>query len=291
MRYERNKDGVVFNMVKEFDPEKVNLHTHSYYCGHGMGELIEYVEVAKEEGLDLLGFSEHCPTPTNRWPGSRMHFDQLGEYLDECRELEKTTTGISLITGLECDWDPTLQSWYEDYIIETLKVDYLIFGVHSLSVKNRDYYIKEFCNDKKALHAYTDLYIASLSSGLFDIGAHPDLFGASNDRWDDETIACSNSILECASTLNIPLEINGHGLNKSPLKTATGKRAQYPLTEFWELSKNYPIKIVANSDAHYPEDVKKQVDDANRYAKEIGVELSKISVETGIDGRKKLLFD
>ena len=40
-----------------------NYHTHTYRCGHAVGEDREYVETAIARGLKTLGFSEHIPMP------------------------------------------------------------------------------------------------------------------------------------------------------------------------------------------------------------------------------------
>ena len=278
-------------MVKKFDPSCVNLHTHSYYCGHGIGELSEYVEIAKEEGLEVLGFSEHCPMPHNRWPGSRMHFDRLEQYIGQCKELQLEHTDITLLTGLECDYDRDYHSWYKEYLLDSNRVDYLIAGVHYLTNESvKDRYIQHFPNDKKALYLYTDQYIETLESGLFNLGVHPDLFGMFYYEWDEEALACSKSILECASSLHIPLEINGYGLNKPTIHTKRGKRRQYPLIDFWQLSKEYPIKIVANSDAHRPKDVASQVRHAHLFATSENLTISSLNIETSKEGDINLFF-
>ena len=42
---------------------KVNLHTHTYRCGHAEGTEEEYVLAAIENGYVKLGFSDHTPFP------------------------------------------------------------------------------------------------------------------------------------------------------------------------------------------------------------------------------------
>ena len=42
-----------------FENEKVNLHTHTYYCRHGSGNAADYMVWAEKAGLQVLGFSEH----------------------------------------------------------------------------------------------------------------------------------------------------------------------------------------------------------------------------------------
>ena len=40
---------------------KVNIHTHTYRCGHASGTPEEYIKRAIENGIEVLGFSEHAP--------------------------------------------------------------------------------------------------------------------------------------------------------------------------------------------------------------------------------------
>jgi len=267
-------------MVQIFPPERVNLHTHSWYCGHGVGELSEYVTAAEEQELDLLGFSEHCPLPDHRWPTSRMEFELLDPYLEECRQLQQSTDTLQILVGLECDYYPEYETWYREYILDKNRVDYLCLGVHSLpDASGQDVYMKHLPQDKRLLHEYTDLYTGGLSSGLFLFGVHPDLFASFYHVWDAEAIACSKEIIECAVAYDIPLEINGNGLRKSMIDTPSGRRRQYPLREFWELAATYPVQVTTNSDAHAPEEVNQGQWESFAFAKKCGVEPSACSVQ------------
>ena len=40
---------------------KANYHTHTARCKHAWGEDKEYVEQAIQAGMEVLGFSDHCP--------------------------------------------------------------------------------------------------------------------------------------------------------------------------------------------------------------------------------------
>ncbi len=274
--------------TRVFAIKNVNLHTHSWYCGHGEGELAEYVDVAIADGLQVLGFSEHGPMPNERWAMLRMPFSLLDSYIDECKTLQRTRTEITLLTGLECDYDPSYHSWYKEYLLGDKEVDYLSFAVHFLQhPTGRDEYLQRFPSEKKYLHAYTDAYIEGLSSGLFSFGVHPDLFGCFYREWDDETIACSRSIFECACSYHIPLEINASGLHKPPIDTSKGNRSLYPLVPFWTLAKEYPLTIIGSSDAHKPQVVKAFVDDAHAFAKKINLNIDTSFI---IDRNGKISF-
>ncbi|MDD4219872.1 MAG: histidinol-phosphatase [Sphaerochaetaceae bacterium] len=267
-------------MVQIFPPERVNLHTHSWYCGHGVGELSEYVIAAEQQGLDVLGFSEHCPLPDHRWSSSRMEFDLLESYFEECRSLQRSVDSLQILIGLECDFYPEYATWYREFILEKQKVDFLCFGVHFLpNGFGKDVYLKHLPQEKRFLHKYTDLYTAGLSSGLFLFGVHPDLFASFYTSWDAEAIACSKEIIECAVTYNIPLEINGNGLRKSMIDTPAGRRHQYPLQEFWELAATYPVLVTTNSDAHQPNEVNQWQWESFAFANKCGVELCSCEVK------------
>ena len=45
---------------------KTNYHTHTFRCGHAIGDEEEMVISALNEGIEVLGFSEHVPLPHYR---------------------------------------------------------------------------------------------------------------------------------------------------------------------------------------------------------------------------------
>ncbi len=56
---------------QRYTDREINLHTHSFYCGHGHGHIAEYVQAAASTSLKALGFSEHCPFPDDRYRSTR----------------------------------------------------------------------------------------------------------------------------------------------------------------------------------------------------------------------------
>ena len=79
-----------------------NLHTHSRYCGHGSGEIVDYLSYASGKGFSFLGFSEHCPFPTGRFRSTRMPYSERGEYENDVRS---SASGFSfpVLLGYEID--------------------------------------------------------------------------------------------------------------------------------------------------------------------------------------------
>ena len=84
---------------------EVNLHTHSFYCRHGEGEISEYVKKAEEKGLlKVLGFSEHAPLPDRiLYYGTRMDYSDLDRYDGDVRRADEESR-IKILLGAECDW-------------------------------------------------------------------------------------------------------------------------------------------------------------------------------------------
>lgn len=264
--------------IQTYTQEVVNLHTHSYYCGHGFGEVAEYAQQGLQQGLSLLGMSEHCPVPDNRWGTSRMPFSMLKSYKQDCLDAKEAFSGtLEILRGFECDYLPEYRTYFEELKGEC---DYLFFGVHDLSLDS-DVEYSMFWNalTKEDLFSYTDLYLDAMQSGLFLFGAHPDVFCHSYKAWDAETIACSKAIIECAVANDVALEINGNGTRKNLVQTPEGKRYAYPHHEFWKLAAQYPVKVICNSDAHKPADVNDVMGACLAFAKQCGITYASYQVE------------
>ena len=283
-----------------YTPDKVNLHTHSFYCKHGTGTIAEYVEQAKAEGLTLLGFSEHCPLPDREYQkGNRMDFPDLPLYeadikaaqaKEQNKEQSKYTTEIedkekkiTILLGVECDWLPEEKSFYEE-LLQKRNYDYLCCSVHHMydPVKGKENFLGAFTTLPLGhLKEYVKLYTDALRSGIFTFGCHPDIFLAGYRRWDDDAIEASTDILQCAKQCGIPLEINDNGLRKRPITAEDGTiRQPYPVKEFWLLAKEIGTKIVTNSDSHRPIDVAAHKRNAFAFAEQNDITLSGWELDT-----------
>lgn len=263
--------------IQTYTQEVVNLHTHSHYCGHGSGEIAEYAEKGLEQGLHLLGMSEHCPVPDNRWAVSRMPYSILESYNKDCIDTKERYAGkLEILRGFECDYLPQYHSYYKEL---QQQVDYLFFAVHELSLANdEEYSLFWYPISKEDLFAYTKLYLEGIESGLFLFGAHPDLFCHSYHSWDEETIACSKDIIECAIANDVALEINGNGMRKGLVKTSGGTRYAYPHHEFWKLASETSVKVICNSDAHKPSHVNDSMGRCLSFAEDCGITYSTFEV-------------
>ncbi len=260
-----------------FKQEEINLHTHSFYCGHGTGELKDFAEKARGV-FKVLGFSEHQPVPDDSLP-SRMPFSDFESYIADIENLQRennrgfvianensynlpNTDGnengseIFILKGSECDWEPRYRSFYEDYVLGEKAFDYVLGSVHFVKTKTGELkYIpsaREF--DLNDLKWYVSRYAEMIESGLFLVACHPDLFFGGYKKWDEEAVSASKDIISCAIEHEIPLEMNDLGLRKRPMETNIGLRPQYTVPEFWALARDMGALICTNTDAHNPKD-------------------------------------
>ena len=148
----------------------------------------------------------------------------------------------------------------------------MILGVHFFPYQGEWVYVGHVDLTPEILKVYVDHVIKSMESGLFKYIAHPDLFGMSYRNWDEYAIKESRRIFEAANRLNMPLEINVNGMNRAKIKYNNGLRYQYPIKDFWELAKEYNVKVIVGIDAHKPDNMK-NLSKGIEFAKEINLDV------------------
>ena len=279
-----------------YSQAKVNLHTHSFYCGHGAGEISDYVKEAKAEGkLSVLGFSEHCPVPDNRWPSTRMQFDQLPLYIKDVREArsseEALGTGqqdeksLQILLGAECDYLPQYHSYFKDELLGAQGFDYLIGAVHFHHdpITGAYIYPNKIPDYTPFLGEYVKNYVMTIESGLFLFCAHPDLY-AYNTPWNADLKAAAKDIIQCAKEHDTILEVNGNGLRKGIAQIGGVQRHRYTIPQFWDMALDAGVRICCNSDAHAPKEL--PIDNCLEFANELGINFVSWNVEILSDGRR-----
>ncbi|MDX9916067.1 MAG: PHP domain-containing protein [Sphaerochaeta sp.] len=260
-----------------YTQQEANLHTHSFYCGHGSGQIREYVRQAHRSGVRLLGFSEHCPFADERYRPTRMAFSQISAYEADVKE-QQTGSDVRVLLGYECDYHRA----YHHYLVDTAaRTDYLIGGVHYLNRSDEaDDLLLSRPLEGRDLGRYADRYCQMLQSGLFLYAVHPDAFTYSYHRWDGEAQAISRAIIECAIQVGVALEINGYGLQKRVVPTAGGFSHAYPHPLFWAIAAEFPALLSGcSSDAHWPGDVAYGITETGAIAHRNGLRLATYHVE------------
>ncbi len=227
-----------------------NYHTHTKLCKHAEGMPVDYCEVAVQKGFTKLGFTDHTPLPDELKPFIRMEREELHTYIDEVKKARKLYPQLEIFMGLECDYMPRYEWYYKDFMMDAMKMDYLIGSVHYYDFRGEIMWFDKRPMEPLQYLIYADLYVKAMESGLFTFMAHPDLYCTNVYQWDENARACAKSILEAARDLNMTLEINTSGFEK--MNEAGDGHLPYPREEFWEMASDYDISVVVNSDAHKP---------------------------------------
>lgn len=229
-----------------------NYHSHTYLCGHAIGEPIDYVKEAIKHGYKNIGISEHAPMPnlTNR--GLRLEQEDYKLYFQLLNEAEKLakTNNINFYKGFEIEYFYDLNI-YEKYLED---VDYLILGQHYIV---RDGVIKSAygLSDLEDIKIYAKTVVDAINSGYFSLVCHPELCFYNIDKPTKEMYKALEPIIIAAKEKDIPIEINANGIRKAYNRDNCKDPScyRYPKFEFLKMVKNLNAKVMIASDAHRPE--------------------------------------
>lgn len=239
-----------------------NYHSHCSFCD-GRAPLEEFVKEAIRQGFYSYGVSSHAPLPfPTRWT---MEWEQMEAYLDEFNNLrQKYADEIELYVGLEIDYlneesNPSVASFTE------LPLDYRIGSVHLLydaagevvdidcsPAVFKERVDRHFNGDVlRVVRMYFDRLFRMVELGGFDILGHADKMhynascyhpGLLDEPWYE---ALMKDYFSLVASRGYFVEIN--------TKAFDSLGTFYPNSRYWELMKEYQIKVLVNSDAHYPE--------------------------------------
>lgn len=239
-----------------------NYHSHCSFCD-GRAPFEEFVKEAITQGFYSYGVSSHAPLPfPTQWT---MEWGQMEAYLDEFKNLRsKYADEIELYVGLEIDYlneesNPSVASFTE------LPLDYRIGSVHLLydaagevvdidcsPAVFKERVDRHFNGDVlRVIRMYFDRLFRMVELGGFDILGHADKMhynascyhpGLLDEPWYEALMKDYFSLVASRGYL---VEIN--------TKAYDSLGTFYPNSRYWELMKEYQIKVLVNSDAHYPE--------------------------------------
>lgn len=252
---------------------KNNYHSHTFRCKHAVGDVEDYAAVAVEKGLIHMGVTEHTPLPDNRWPFMRFKVDDMDDYIDAINKASTKHPELKILKGMECDYAKEYESFFRDELLGKWNLDYLITGAHYFIHNGAWESPWTGTKEKAQLKNYVEYIVKTMETGLFAFVAHPDAFGCSYLEWDENATSCAKYLFEAAAQLNVPFEINSYGFRKEIIQTASGKRFMYPWEPFWEVASQYDINVIINSDAHRPEDIYSNIEDAYAIANKFNLKI------------------
>lgn len=248
-----------------------NYHTHTNFVD-GAHTPEEMVVSAIAQGMDTIGFSEHCYTPFD--PDCSMTPEQTKQYQNEIARLQQKYAGqIQVLRGIEMDY--TSQDDPSAY-------DYVIGSVHYLRVKGKTYAVdisaqgvkqciqECFAGDHNAYaQAYYDLVAKVVEKTNAQIIGHFDLITKFSNRGVvfDETspvyqAAWQNAMKQLAG--KAVLEINTGAISRGYRTTPYPSPA---MLRFW---KELGGGVVINSDSHHKDTLLQSFHEAEQLALQQG---------------------
>lgn len=239
-----------------------NYHTHTFRCGHAIGEDEDYVLEAIGQGMQTLGFSDHVMLEGVSQVNVRGEFEMTEDYFSSIRGLEdKYKERIRILLGFEAEPFPDYFSYYE-YLLKEKKIDYLILGNHCELEHGRIKYFFSKATTKEDIVRYKDTLIKGMETGLFVYVAHPDYFMGGYGEFDRTCRKVSEEICDASIALNIPLEFNFAAIRRGKVTIGEEERYLYPHVEFWKIAKKKGCKVILGLDAHAPMELSTDKNDA-----------------------------
>lgn len=229
---------------------RYNLHTHTKRCHHATGEDREYVENAIQAGIQVLGFSDHCPQffkKDNYYSFFRMKPEEVDDYVQSVLSLKKEyEKDIKIHLGFETEYYPQCF----DSLLRFIKpygFDYMILGQHFIGNEYDEvkYYDRSGERGLKFLNQYVSQVKEGIATGAFTYVAHPDIFDYNGSKkfyeaYDNK----ARELCRFAKEHDVPLEYNMLGY-------LNGR--SYPSQRFWKIVAETGNKVVIGYDAHQPE--------------------------------------
>ncbi len=221
-----------------------NYHTHTYRCMHATGEDRAYVEAAIQNGMQVLGFSDHCPWmyPDGYVSGTRMLPKELDAYFASLERLrDEYARDITIYIGFESEYLPE-QMEAQNRLFEGYPIDYMILGEHFTGREPESPYTGFPSSSEAELARYIDLIIEGMETGKYIYAAHPDLFNFVGDAavYDKQYRRLCVYLKEH----DIPVEINMLGLVQG---------RHYPSRQFLKIAESVGNTAIIGCDAHSPD--------------------------------------
>ncbi|MEG0296123.1 MAG: phosphatase [Clostridium sp.] len=198
----------------------IDLHTHTISSGHAYSTVKENIDGAKENGLMILGLSDHGPA----MPAGAHQF-----YFNNLRVIKDEINGVRVLKGVEAniinlDGDLDLEE-------NTLnQLDYVIASLHPPCI--------EFASKEEV----TNCIIEVMKKSYVKIVGHPD---DSRYPLDYEKIA------KVAKENNVLLELNNSSLKPNGFRVGAVENTKKML----EACEKHGTCIIMGSDSHMYYDI------------------------------------
>ena len=264
MEFNTKRDSLVNNLNFINGPalQKFNFHTHTNRCGIiSASKDDDYVVEAIKKGMTSFGFTEHAPSPRVEYDeiNERLSNDQVNEYINSIRRLNRDYPEIDVFVGFEASYSEALRL----HLINLRKqVDYMILGQHEVVIDGQ----KVDPNDNPEYPLlYARSVVNALDSGIFDIVAHPDYFMIYRDTCSsfenyslfmDNAEKAAHIIGRKCEELGIPLEINLDSITRVEQDNFKDGEHSFTHPSFFNELLKYDVRFMYGADAHRPKAIK-----------------------------------
>ncbi len=239
-------------------PGLVDYHTHTYRCGHGTGEVHEYVEAAIAAGLSEVGCSEHIPLywlpPDVRRTMTDFAMDEseLDGYVSAVLQAQgRYADRIAVRLGLEADIIPGHEAELQA-LLDRYPWDYVIGSCHFIDDWAVDYpgQVERFAQwDLTVLYRrYFDIIATAAAGGCFDFLGHLDLLKKFGHRLPGDPRPLYAEVAGRLAATGVAVEISTAGLHKAVQEI-------YPHPDLLAALHAAGVPITFSSDAHKPAEV------------------------------------
>ncbi|MFZ1155720.1 MAG: histidinol-phosphatase HisJ family protein [Solirubrobacteraceae bacterium] len=230
-----------------------------------------YRDVASERDIVELGVSEHIyrfAQALEVWQHPLWREYALDDLDDYCGFVREYT---DLRLGIEADFIPGCEERIAS-LLEARDFDYVVGSVHFLRDQALDMDDYSVWGSGRSAEQIWDSYFRTLGeaarSGLFDILAHPDLvkvWGAERPLPEGDLRRYYELAIDGIAESGVAIEVSTAGLRK---------RAQeiYPAPAFLEMCLEAGATVALSSDAHRPEDVGADYNQALELLASVGVQ-------------------
>ena len=241
-----------------------DYHVHTKSSPDAEGSMEEYVRKAEEKKIEEIGFSDH------------IFLQHLGSYSDflvkampaYLRDFlvfkEKAEMPVKL--GAEVDFFPDMTEKMGAFI-RKFPFDYVIGSVHVMGgwiiddPSAKDEYSRR--DPFEMYDEYLELVREMCACRLFDVVGHPDLIKIFGTRPKEDLTQIYKDTAETIARSKMCAEINAKGLSRPC-------REIYPSEKFLKILYSHGVPIVFGSDAHEPNDLGKNLEEAVRLARKVG---------------------
>jgi histidinol-phosphatase (PHP family) len=193
-----------------------------------------------------------------------MKLSDLDTYVGWVREAQGRFPRLSIKLGLEVDFLPGCEDWVRD-LAARQPWDYFFGSVHFVGDWLMDYSAQEWKgrNVEAGWRDYFELWKQAARSRLFDSLPHPDLPKKFGVRPKTDFAAVFEEALRVVAASDVAIEVSTAGLRKPC-------REIYPSLEFLRIAHRFGIPVQLGSDAHIPQDVGRDFDQATAHLRAAG---------------------